>query len=59
MNDLCPQCRVVRDLVMKSQTVQKKNAKGRVTKVQIRSFFCSTCGVFVKSEETSVKHKAR
>ena len=57
MNDLCPQRRVVRDLVLKKQTVRKKNAKGRVTKAVIRSYFCSSCGLFVKSEETSVKQK--
>ena len=58
MNDMCPHCRVVRDLLVKKQTLRKKNARGKVTRALIMSYSCSTCGSFVKSEETTVRKKA-
>jgi DNA-directed RNA polymerase subunit RPC12/RpoP len=57
MNDSCPHCRVVRDLLVKEKTTQKKNARGRITTVLIRNYSCGTCGSFVKSEEIGIRKK--
>ena len=58
MNDMCPHCRVVRDLLVKTKTVRKKNARGKVVTILITNYSCFTCGSFVKSEETTVRKKA-
>jgi hypothetical protein len=55
MNDMCPVCRTVRDLDAKKKTVSLKAPKGTALKVQVIDYFCSTCGVFVKSEESKIK----
>lgn len=57
MNDLCPHCGVVRDFLVKTQNVRKKNALGIVVKVLITNYSCSTCGSFAKSKETTVRKK--
>jgi hypothetical protein len=57
MNDVCPHCRVVRDLEVKQKTLRRKNSRGRATRIIVKSYFCSVCGFFVKSEETLVKEK--
>ncbi len=50
MNDLCPNCRVPRELRMKRRTV-RENVGGEQRKVLIKSYFCSVCGISVRSEE--------
>lgn len=57
MNDLCPKCRVVRDMRITSQIIEKKNDAGESQKILVKSYFCVVCNVFVRSEEIIPEHK--
>jgi hypothetical protein len=59
MNDLCPHCRVVRELEVRTTTVRKKGPRRKVATTVAKSYFCMTCGFFVRSKEMSMKVKAK
>ena len=51
MNDLCPNCREIKELRVESKEIKSKDEEGKEHKVIINSYFCNACNIFVKSEE--------
>jgi hypothetical protein len=51
MNELCPRCREVREMEIRKKSTTKMDQSGTTIKVTISSYYCTTCGTFIKSEE--------
>lgn len=49
MNDLCPNCRTLRELRM--EIIEKMEYKKRTI---IKNYYCDECNFFVKSEEIEI-----
>jgi predicted RNA-binding Zn-ribbon protein involved in translation (DUF1610 family) len=51
MNELCPRCREVRELEIRRKSITKMDDSGTTVKVTVSSFYCTSCGTFIRSEE--------
>jgi hypothetical protein len=50
-NEFCPKCRVLRSLVAVRSTTKEKIDKGKKITIEVISYSCPQCGMFVKSVE--------
>ena len=49
--ELCPKCRLVRNMKVTKTKSTKKDSRGNVIVVKIFSYHCQECNTFVRSEE--------
>ncbi len=50
--ELCPKCKMIRDMVISTSHRQKIDAEGKVHHIRTTNHHCAACGVFVRSVDS-------
>ena len=56
-NEICPRCRVLRDMLVSKHEEEIKDEEGKAFKVITKNYHCSMCNTFVRSEESKIQLK--